>query len=69
MRSIVSIIRHVTAAARVMVPTCGVAAILVMSRQPELWASTEPSGAVNWLPFTAIACLIATLIGLLRLRT
>jgi hypothetical protein len=68
MTFIASIIYHVVAAARVMVPTFGIAAVLVMSRQPELWAATEPSGSVNWLPFVAIGCLIATLIGLLKMR-
>ena len=68
MTTIAMLIQHVLTAARVMVPTFGVAAILVMSRQPELWAATEPGGTINWLPFAAIGCLIATLIGLVRMR-
>lgn len=51
-----------------MVPTFGVAGLLVMSRTPDLWAMTDDNGNTNWLPFIVIGCLSLTLFALLRAR-
>ena len=62
------LVAHVTAALRVIVPTFGVAGILVMSRTPDLWAMTDMDGQINGLPFLTIGCLVVTLLMLLRWR-
>lgn len=61
-------IGQVGAGLRIMVPTFGVAGILVMSRTPDLWAMTDAEGQINSLPFVTIACLLVTLVMLLRWR-
>lgn len=59
---------HVASALRVIVPTFGVAGILVMSRTPDLWAMTDVDGQINGLPFITIGCLALTLVMLLMRR-
>ncbi|MGE0698929.1 MAG: hypothetical protein AB7O57_07525 [Hyphomicrobiaceae bacterium] len=65
---IVRLMGQIGTAARIMVPTFGVAGILVMSRTPDLWAMTDADGKVNSLPFVTIACLAVTLVMLIRWR-
>lgn len=62
------IIGQVGAGLRIMVPTFGVAGLMVMSRTPDLWAMTDAEGQFNSLPFVTIACLAVTLVMLLRWR-
>lgn len=69
MNSMIASLRDkLLAAARVMLPTFGLAGVLVISRQPELGAMTDADGALNGLPFLIIGCLGFTLVMLLRWR-
>lgn len=69
MRSLIAtIIGNVLAGLRIMVPTFGCAGVLLMSRTPDLWAMTDQDGHINSLPFVTIACLVLTLVMLLRWR-
>lgn len=65
---IATVVGHILAGLRIMVPTFGCAGVLLMSRTPDLWAMTDAEGRVNSLPFVTIACLLVTLIMLLRWR-
>ena len=66
--AIATIIGHILAGLRIMVPTFGCAGMLVLSRTPDLWAMTDADGRINSLPFLTIACLAITLVMLLRWR-
>jgi hypothetical protein len=50
---------------RLMFPTLSLVAMLVMARDPELWALTQASGELNGLPLLVIGCLLLTYIDLL----
>ena len=65
---IATIFGHILAGVRIMVPTFGCAGVLLMSRTPDLWAMTDAEGRINSLPFVTIACLLVTLVMLLRWR-
>ena len=62
------ILRKLQEGLRIVVPTFGVAGLLVMSRAPDLWAMTDYNGNTNWLPFIVIGCLSVTLVALLLAR-
>jgi hypothetical protein len=62
------ILRKLQEGLRIVVPTFGVAGLLVMSRTPDLWAMTDYNGNTNWLPFIVIGCLSVTLVALLLAR-
>lgn len=71
-RSLLSLIAQLldraTAAARVMVPTFGLAGIIYMTKRPEFWGIEDYDGSINWLPVITVACLAATLLMLLRAK-
>lgn len=60
------LVRKLFEGIRIVVPTFGVAGLLLMARTPDLWAMTDYNGNTNWLPLIVIGCLLVTLITLLR---